>query len=84
MSDPWFGPSPYDAYPAPVFSLQFPSLFDTYRGGWPTAAELERERDYQTLDRMHRYRLERCVMNPISITAMHRHQPWSSGTHSRM
>ncbi len=55
MSDPWFGPSPYDAYPAPVFSLQFPSLFDTYRGVGPTAAELERERDYQTLDRMHRY-----------------------------
>ncbi len=58
LSDPWFGPSPYSAYSAyaaPVFSMQFPSLFDTYRGAGPSPAELQRERDYQTLDRMHRY-----------------------------
>lgn len=50
-----YGASPFDRYRMSDAEFFSPNVYDRYRGVQPTQAELERERFYYELDRMHRY-----------------------------
>jgi hypothetical protein len=50
-----YGASPFDRYRMSDAEFFAPNVYDRYRGVQPTRAELERERFYHDLDRMHRY-----------------------------
>ncbi len=87
LNDPWFGPSPYSAYSAyaaPVFSMQFPSLFDTYRGAGPTRLNCNEnvitKRWTACIDTKH----AKCDTNPTSTIAMHLRPQWFVATRSLM
>jgi hypothetical protein len=83
-----FGASPYDRYRMSDAEFFAPNVYDRYRGIQPTPAELDRERYYHDLDRMHRYQTReeryendfRNAYTPSSAMVNRYRQPYVAGT----
>lgn len=85
-----YGASPFDRYRMSDAEFFAPNVYDRYRGVQPTPAELDRERYYHDLDRMHRFQTReeryendfRNAYTPAESMVNRYRQPYVAGTPS--